>query len=80
MDIEDGKLPKWSFDYDGEPFKIVQDASNGTTYVDNIAFNYCGSGVHVSRPMNSREQWPLYVSIIDDEFEVFDDQGNLIFN
>jgi hypothetical protein len=81
MLIEDGLLPDWSFEYDGdELFDIQQDESGGETYVANIIFTYRGEAVLLKRPINSREAWPLYIQTAQGDFEsVFDDNGKVIY-
>lgn len=66
---------------DGDAFEIVQDESSGAISVENMPLAIDGNTYRLSRPLNSRRPWPLYVeSDSDAEFEpveVFDDDGNL---
>ena len=74
--IEDGTAPGWSFDYDGEPFNIQQDDSDGSISVSNIAFYFNGESVRLSTPLNARDNWPM---IADDDLEpIFTEQGELV--
>lgn len=63
----------------GAPFRIVQDPSDGSLFVENVNLYVRGKCVHLYRPLNSREPWPLYVELSDrfDVLPVFDDDGNL---
>ena len=63
--------------YDGEPFIIEQCEGDGSTFVGNIQFYVGDVPLHVSRPMNAREAWPLYAELYDIEYSVFDNDGNL---
>lgn len=76
--IEDGKIDL-SFEYDGEPFDIVQDDSDGSTSVRNIQFfTVDGMPVRHARPMNSRSPWPLMLYCDDVEYYAFDDKGTYL--
>jgi hypothetical protein len=63
-----------------EAFDVEQDEADGSISVANIAFYVRGVPYRLSRPLNSREAWPLYASCDDDpdfdEISVFDDAGN----
>lgn len=79
--IHDGKLPGWSFeheDYFDDGFIIEQNGHDGSLYLRSIDFFYKGHLVTFSRPMNSRQPYPL-VEDTTGEF-IFDDKGNFIFN
>jgi hypothetical protein len=58
-------------------FRIVQDESDGSIFVGNLQFWIRDKFYHLSRPLNSRQPWPLYISRGDDTFPVFDDDGTL---
>lgn len=78
--LVDGHGPAAQFDVeDVESFDIRQDPNDGSIFVANLPFSISGRRVHLSRPLNSREPWPLYLSVPDDPtFEVipvFDDDG-----
>ena len=55
-------------------FEVVQDES-GFTYLNNVYM----TSIQFYRPLNSREDWPLYALNVetDDEYSVFDNEGNL---
>ena len=63
-------------EHSGEPFKIVQDESDGSLSVANVPFTVAGEAWTLSRPLNTREPWPLYAeSPTGDLFEVFCENG-----
>lgn len=66
---------------DVEYFDIRQNSEDGSIYVANISFSIAGRLYDLSRPLNSRQAWPLYLSNLDDaDFDpiaVFDEAGNL---
>lgn len=45
-----------------DAFEICQDPNDGTTYVANINIVINGVPLHVFRPLNSRDPWPLYAT------------------
>lgn len=68
------------FDVEDLPvFDIEQDENDGSISVANLPFSIDGRKVHLSRPLNARAAWPLYLSRPDDpDFDpilVFDDTG-----
>jgi hypothetical protein len=75
--IEDGAacVEGLTYTYDGEPFDIQQDESDGSTYVANMTFQVNGKSVHMRRPMNSRDPWPLLMITDLDVYYVFNDKG-----
>jgi hypothetical protein len=83
--IEDGKI-NLGYEYDGEPFDIVQDESDGSTFVRNISFYTPGDNGHAGelirhrRPLNSRNVWPLMLYLNDNEYYAFDEKGNFMPN
>lgn len=71
---------KAKFDVDDLPvFDIQQDENDGSIYVANLPFSADGRKIHLSRPLNARARWPLYLSLPDDpDFEairVFEENG-----
>ena len=58
-------------------FQIEQDPSDGSIYVANLQFQIGNRHYHLSRPLNSRQPWPLYASRDDDSIPVFDEDGTL---
>jgi hypothetical protein len=75
-EIENGCDPG---DHTGEAFQIHMNDKDGSLSVLNLPFRIRGERFTLSRPLNSRDPWPLYCE--DNEGEVclpvFDDQGNL---
>lgn len=62
----------------GEPFRIEQDESDGSIFAANVRLRVRGMVWPLSRPINSREPWPLYGETLDGEtVEVFTDEGEL---
>lgn len=61
----------------GDPFRIEQSDADGSISVANLHFHIAGKKWHLSRPLNSREAWPLYCESADNEIQepVFDDGG-----
>lgn len=64
-----------------ESFDIVQSISDGRIWVENLPLVIDGAKYRLSRPLNSRELWPLYAECMDDfeveEIQVFTDDGDL---
>jgi len=79
MAIEDKLAGKWTYEYDGLPFDIQQDEADGSTSVKNVSFFFDGIPVSVSRPMNSRKSWPLYILWNDETESIFNEEGQIIF-
>ena len=67
------------FELDGEEFVIDQRASDGNLYIDNLRLWIRGQMYNLFRPLNSRDQWPLYLSLgwDEDDIRVFTDEGEL---
>lgn len=65
----------------GGPFHIRQRPADGSTHVENVRLIVRGRLYDHSRPLNSREPWPLYVwdAFYEDppEIAVFTDEGDL---
>jgi hypothetical protein len=66
-------------DHTGEAFRIEQSQDDGSTTVANVPFAIDGRRLHLSRPLNSRDPWPLWID--DEQAEicerVFTDEGEL---
>ena len=74
--IEDGMLPGWSYEYDGAPFEVEQNAADGSISIRNVTFTKGGTDIWLSTPLNSKRAWPVMAS--GDEYEgtfLFDDSG-----
>ena len=62
-------------------FDIEQDPATGSISVTNLTFTVSSTRYALTRPLNSREPWPLYLASINeqDDFEeiaVFDENGS----
>lgn len=60
-----------------EGFGVSQDQSDGSMYADNVTVRVNGKLVHVSTPLNSREDLPLYAQSGDEVVAVFNANGFL---
>lgn len=58
-------------------FDVRQNPSDGSIFVSNIQLVVRGHIYRLSRPLNSRQPWPLYVDVADETLEVFDVVGHL---
>lgn len=61
---------------EGELFDIQQDQSDGSLTIKNIILFSCGREFSFKRPLNSRQPYPLYIVIDEEEIEVFNDDGS----
>lgn len=75
--IETEALRNVELRHNGAAFDVVQCPGDGSLRVANISLFVDGNHVSLSRPLNSREPWPLYAETEDDELSVFDDSGDL---
>lgn len=73
--IEDGELPAWHYHYDGEPFGITQDESDGSIFVSNITFWRSKKQVNVFTPLNSKDAWPALMRDGEDDYYLFNEAG-----
>jgi len=65
---------------EGENFNIVMDESTGGTSLSNVHLIVGGEQVELFRPLNSREEWPLYMMTEDgEEISVFYEDGTFTF-
>lgn len=62
---------------DTDDFAIQQDPNSGAIFAANVEFSVRGNRVALSRPLNSRQAWPLYAETEDDSIAVFDEAGDL---
>lgn len=59
-----------------QPFYIYQDPSDGSLTLENVKLIIRGALCHTSRPLNSREPYPLYALLPDGEtISVFESDG-----
>lgn len=64
----------------GDAFKVRQSPDDGSIYLANVSLYVRGRKVHLSRPLNSRDAWPMWAVIEtddgeEDEIEVFTEEG-----
>lgn len=64
-------------EHDGSPFDIQQDEGSGALTVANLRFLIHGRPWRLTRPLNSREPWPLYAERDEDCVSVFTGEGEL---
>lgn len=66
---------------DAQPFDVQQSEADGSIYVANIRLEVGRREFLLTRPLNSRDPWPLWAESEDnDDFEpvaVFNDGGSL---
>lgn len=63
---------KVTLESDGRAFQIDQSQSSGAINCANVKLS---NGIDFFRPLNSRDPWPLYANLPDDECAVFNDDG-----
>ena len=76
--ILDNKLPhgiEISIKESGEPFDIVLDIEHDMIVIDNYPVTINGDEYMIGTLHNSKENYPFYVIVDDEEIEVFDDNG-----
>jgi hypothetical protein len=78
--IEDGLLSDFQYHYDGEAFNIIQDESDGSISVANISFWYKGHdrSVILKTGLNDKANWPLIMVLGDEEYYLFQENGDLM--
>lgn len=78
IELESIGLPDVKLVYRGNgPFQIAQDSSSGFLTLANVHLIVRGLTCQLSRPLNSRESYPLYLTTEDDDIEVFTSGGKL---
>lgn len=60
---------------DTDQFRVRQNEADGSLTIQNVILVVRGRQVHLSRPLNARTPYPLWASIDDHEYRVFDDEG-----
>lgn len=75
--VENKAAPNLSYYYDHKPFNIVQNEASGGLQCLNVTFYTLKQDLILERPLNSRESWPLYVLTEQEDYPVFNSQGNL---
>lgn len=72
--LNDGRVV---VDHDGEAFRIVQDETDGSLAVENLRLCAHGRVREVRRPLNSRDPWPLRLTVDDEDVQIFTADGAL---
>lgn len=67
--------PTLEIEHDGQPFKIMQDPSDGSLSCANVKVMINGRPVHHWTTYNSREEYPLYLDFGTEAHQVFDHYG-----
>lgn len=64
-----------------DAFQIEMSMDSGDIFIANLPLTIDGQEYELSRPMNSREPWPLWISGdgIEEPFEVFNPDGSISF-
>lgn len=74
--IEDGKIDGLTYEYDGEPFDIRMDESDGSTYVANLTFmTETGWTIPHRRNLNSRHRFPIIFVIDGEDYYPLNENG-----
>lgn len=78
LNLEKMGLEDCLFHTDDGPFDVIQDKADGSTYLLNVHLIVRGRSVPLRRPLNSRDPYPLYAYIgeEDEPIEVFNDDGS----
>lgn len=81
--IEEKMIDWIQYHHDGDSFYIKQNPSDGSLSIANIEFWTRGpkpKKIHLSRPLNSRESWPLWACIEGEEEDhpVFGNNGSFM--
>jgi hypothetical protein len=63
------------FDYESEPFDVGQWEGEGSLSIGNISIYIGDHKLLLKSPLNSRERYPLVCFFNDEEYVVFDDDG-----
>lgn len=58
------------------PFDVRQYEDDGSLYIMNVKLVVHGGDCVLFRPLNSREPWPLYLQLGEEEIAVFNDDGS----
>lgn len=75
--LEDAHLEDAHLEDFGQAFSIDQNPEDGSIFVENLPFMVKQVQYNLYRPLNSREDWPLYVATGEDDIPVFDNFGGL---
>jgi hypothetical protein len=60
-----------------DSFDIAQDPGSGAIFLENISLIIRGEAYRLERPLNARAPWCLYACRLDEECQVFTEDGKL---
>jgi hypothetical protein len=76
INLETAEAHDVELKHDGNAFDIQQDFGSGAIFVANLKLVVRGTVCRLHRPLNSREDWPLYFTgENEEEISVFADDG-----
>jgi len=63
-----------AIEHDGAAFDVEQSQDDGSLYCANVTLWVAGRHIHLWRPLNAREPWPLFARLpMDDDGLDYDD-------
>lgn len=77
LKLETAELLHVELQHDGAAFDVQQDPSSGGLFLANVSLRVRDETFRLHRPLNSRGEWPLYLTDEnEEEFTVFADDGS----
>lgn len=77
INLETANVREVELEHNGGAFDIEQNEMDGSIFVSNVKLVVRGEVCCLFRPMNSREEWPLYLlGEGADEIAVFSEDGS----
>ena len=77
INLEVTNAPGVVLEHVGGPFVVIADYYSGDLSVENVKLLINGTELKLFRPLNSREEWPLYFrNKLDEEVSVFNKDGS----
>jgi hypothetical protein len=73
--IENNAFKGMEVEFDHEPFRILQDDSDGSLYVSNYNLKINGQDVHLFIPYNTKDKFPLMARWHNEDYYVFSEDG-----
>lgn len=67
-------------EFDGKPFEVQQDYSNGSLFVSNLKIFLGNEEIFFSSRYNDKSKFTLMAKYKDEEFYAFDENGNFMPN
>lgn len=64
-----------SLEYEEQGLKIYQCLYSGATYDRNLMLIINDISYHIERPLNSRDKYPVYITIKEESFTVLNEIG-----